>query len=303
MIAEKIHAIQAKPLTESAQQLLREVIQSVGMPEVGINEKFVPSKETVEWMHGVVEALYGNLLKRVPEQDSFSDEEVRTVFEGILREEFGIEEGDWTVSVESASAINVKSDEKRIVIPTGRKLTQLGVKRMVVHEIGVHFLRSIQGRSTDAGPLQHGGLDGYYDTEEGLGSVMEQALVGEYKEVGIGHYVSAGAAYFDKMDFRDTFDLKWKLLVLEGLKDDEEPTPEKIEKAQKTSYSSVFRTFRGTDTLPWFKDLAYYNGAQETWRHLEEIKGDDLKFSFVLMGKANAADKTHEQLLYETSTK
>jgi hypothetical protein len=36
------------------------------------------------------------------------------------------------------------------------------------------------------------------------------------------------------------------------------------------------------------------------WRHLETIRGDDLKFMFVLMGKANPANALHERILLET---
>ena len=61
--------------------------------------------------------------------------------------------------------------------------------------------------------------------------------------------------------------------------------------------------FRGTDDLPWFKDLAYYNGAVGVWRHLEAIRGDDTKSMFVLLGKANPADAAHERITYETATK
>ena len=59
---------------------------------------------------------------------------------------------------------------------------------------------------------------------------------------------------------------------------------------------------RGTDELPWFKDLSYYNGAAEVWKHLESIRGDDTEFMLVLLGKANAGNKDHRRILLETAT-
>lgn len=59
---------------------------------------------------------------------------------------------------------------------------------------------------------------------------------------------------------------------------------------------------RYTDELPWFKDLAYHNGSNDVWKHLESIRGDYVKFMFVLMGKANPANIDHERLQYESST-
>lgn len=68
------------------------------------------------------------------------------------------------------------------------------------------------------------------------------------------------------------------------------------------AYDQTMRVMRGTDELPWFKDLAYYNGSNDVWKHLESIRGDDVKFMFVLMGKANPANIDHERLQYESST-
>ncbi|GEM_PF-3326303 len=38
------------------------------------------------------------------------------------------------------------------------------------------------------------------------------------------------------------------------------------------------------------------------WKHLENIKGDDLKFILVLMGKANPYNQQNERILLETRT-
>jgi hypothetical protein len=40
----------------------------------------------------------------------------------------------------------------------------------------------------------------------------------------------------------------------------------------------------------------------DVWKHLENINGDDLKFMFILMGKANPANQQHERILLETRT-
>ena len=75
------------------------------------------------------------------------------------------------------------------------------VENLAVHEIGVHMLRSIAVGETDMLPLISG-LSDYYDTEEGLGVVMEQALSGKFAERGVDHYITAGLAHYDEKDFR-----------------------------------------------------------------------------------------------------
>lgn len=304
IVAERVSALKQKDLSESGSILRHELLGLIGEVGEPTGEKFVPSKETVQWMKGVAESLYGGLLRHVPEVESggkISAAELSGLFSTIIHSEFESSADGWTVSVEDATSVNVKPTVKDIVIPAGREYTVSQVRGLVVHELGVHLLRSVSGESTDLSPLKTG-LNGYYDSEEGLGSVMEQALKGEYKEAGIGHYMTIGGAYFDGRDFRESFEVKWRLGVLDGLKEGEEVTQAKIDKARKAAYTNTLRTFRGTDTLPWFKDLAYYNGVTSMWKHLEEIRGDDLQLSFVLMGKADPANSSHKKLLYETSS-
>jgi hypothetical protein len=303
LIGEKLTQISKKNLTGPALKMREELFSLVDFePNSEILERFKPSDETVNWAHDVAQTLYGGMLSHVPEQDSFNADEIKSVFEKIIAEEFGESAAEWAVDVEPAKSINVKSTEKRIVIPDDRTDVKYEALRgLVVHEVGVHMLRAVMGGETNLDPLQNG-LNEYYDSEEGLGVVMEQALKGKFSESGIDHYITAGLAHFDNKDFRGAYEVKWRLALLGKLNESDEIDDEAITKAQTAAYSGVMRSMRGTDELPWFKDLAYYNGSVDTWRHLESIRGDDLKFTFVLLGKANAANIKHERILYETKT-
>ena len=304
LLQEKLENISHKNIGEAGMHIRGELFDMLDyVPGAGQSERFKPSEDTIEWMQGVVEALYGDMLAHIPQKPMFTSQEVSAIFTEIIEQEFGESAQGWRVDIEDAKAINVKTAEKRIVIPEDRvDISEEKLKGLVVHELGVHMLRSIIGGETDLLPLRTG-LNDYYDAEEGLGVVMEQALKGEFRESGVDHYITAGLAYFDKKDFRDLFEAKWRLSVLGLLGDNEDDvTDEMITKAKNSAYGSVMRSLRGTDELPWFKDLAYYNGASDVWKHLENIKGDDLKFTFVLMGKANSANRKHERILLETRT-
>ena len=303
IMQEKLSRIDQKELTGQAQRIRDELFQALDYaPSSERIERFLPSDDTVEWMHDVAESLYGNMLAHIPDKKTFSAEDVRSVFTEIINEEFGDAAADWKVDIEAATSINVKSTEKRIVIPENRaEMSHQALRGLVVHEIGVHMMRAVTGAETDLFPLQNG-LSDYYDAEEGLGVVMEQALKSKFSESGIDHYITAGLAYHDSKDFRGAFEVKWRLSALAAATESGEVTDESITKAKNTAYGSVMRSMRGTDELPWFKDLAYYNGSIDVWRHLENIKGDDLKFMFVLLGKANPANSAHEQILLETKS-
>jgi hypothetical protein len=112
----------------------------------------------------------------------------------------------------------------------------------------------------------------------------------------------ASLMYYDSKDFRDTFEIIWRHLALQGVGEHEEVTDEMIEKARSRAYAAVGRIARGTDSLPWFKDISYYNGQTAMWRHLDMICGDDLGLQFLLMGKADPTRKAQQQLLLETKS-
>lgn len=303
LLNEKMSGIMTKDLSDEAAAIRDTLVDLTGYtPGEPTPERFKPSAETVAWMHDVVESLYGSLLSHVPEQDMFTRDEVADIFRTILSEGFGESAAGWTVVVEKAQSITVQPSEKRIIIPDNKAdMKYTAVRKTVVHEIGVHVLRAIQGSDTDL-PIAGLGLAGYEDSEEGLGVVMAQALVGEFVERGIGHYITAGAAYIDNKNFRDIFKIQWRLAVLEKVSNDTPLTNKMISDAQDKAYDAVMRIMRGTDELPWFKDLAYYNGATGQWSHLESIRGDDVKFIFVLLGKEDPANIVHERVLYETRT-
>lgn len=310
LLGGKLNTIHSKKLTGKADELRKELFDMVDFdPDVDISERFRPSDETVEWMHSVAESLYGGMLSHIPnEQEEFDPYELQKIFTNIIEEEFnndskgyaGAAEG-WTVSVEKATSVNVKSSEKRIVIPdNGMMRSRKKVENLVVHEIGIHMLRSITGGETDMLPLRSG-LSDYYDAEEGLGVVMEQALSGKFAERGVDHYITAGLAYFDNKDFRDAFEVKWRLSLLDSVEDGGEINDEQIEKAKKTAFTQTLRSFRGTNNMPLFKDLSYYNGSVEVWRYLESIKGDDFLLSLLLAGKVNTSADNRRVILESKS--
>lgn len=301
LLHEKMVKIADKELHGSARTLRDELFLTIDYDATAeYPARFRPSEETVAWVKNVADSLYDGMLARIPDQDTFTAQEVQRVFTDILKQEFGDAADGWRVDIEKAESINVKAAEKRVVIPINKgDIKHKEMREKVVHEIGVHVMRSIAGAQSDLDPLKNG-LNDYYDSEEGLGKVMEHAINGKFVEAGIEPYITAGAAYYDEMDFRDVFEMKWRLSVLASAAESTEITEEKIISAKNVAYKSVMRSMRGTDELPWFKDLAYYNGSVDMWRHLEAIRGDDLKLTFVLMGKANPADTLHERVLLES---
>ena len=305
LLSEKVTNISKKQRSPEAEEVFAEL--KTMLPEEAFDEslaqqRFRPSEETVQWMHQVVHSLFGNMLRHVPETDTLlSPEELRDIFQAIVDEEFEAE--DWTAELREAKAISVSAAAKRVTIPIDRApVSAAEARRLVVHELGIHMLTAITGASTTLQPLGRG-LAGYADTQEGLGKVAEQALEGTYKEAGIDHYITAGLAYFDQKGFTGAYDIKWRIKLLEDLAEGEEPTEEQIRSIKRMAIDgpgiATTRIFRGTDKLPLFKDLSYYNGTMEVWRYLESIRGDDLQLSLLLAGKISTS-KQHQRVVLES---
>lgn len=302
LMAETRQKIEDKVLSPEMDVIRAELFTLLPKSE-SVGSRFIPSDETVAGMQRAAEYLYGGMLTHIPEgQDTFSPEQVADVFRAIVSEEFGEAAQDWRVVVARGTSITVSAGEKLIKIPENRKPIRYDELRgLVAHEIGVHMLRAITGSDTDL-PILTTGLSGYYDSEEGLGKVMEQALKGEYKDSGIPYYEIAGLMYFENKDFRDVHEIMWRITALNSENKDEESVSELIARSQDSAYKSISRISRGTDDMPWFKDLAYYNGAIKMWKYASTAFDDPEKFMLLLMGKGDITNPVHRRVVMEAHT-
>lgn len=265
-------------------------------------ERFTPSKETVEWTCDAAKFFYGGMLDHVVEKEVYKPNDIQAIFSEIIEAEFGEAASGWVVKLGVSDSVKVIPPDREIVVPIDRKdLDYKGMKSLVVHELGVHFFRRIMGDETDAPPLRVG-WGSSYDAEEGLALVMEQALKDKYSEGGIEPYISAGLVYFDKLDFRKSFEIKWRLSALHSAKKTGEVNEEMIAEAKDKAYASMTRCLGGTDELPFFKDLSYFNGAATIWKYFEKIKGDDMELTMLFAGKVNPTYSNHRRLVLESAS-
>ena len=289
---------EGKELSGRADEVRQELLGLLPGTEPGA-EAFAPSDETVEWTNNAVDILYEDFLATIPDKETFSSAELGGVFETMLRDVIGPDAEEWRVVLSDKVAfINVSSSSKEIKVPNDKEYSRDKVRELSVHEIGVHALRSIMGDGKNISVLKTG-MAGYTDSEEGLAVVFEQALNNKYTERGVPYYLAAGLEYFEDEDFRGAFEVVWRRNALDALEGGEELTDEKIGKARETAYAQVFRINRGTNNLPWFKDLTYYNGNMKMWKCIEENKGDpELLFS-LFQGKIDPEDMTHMRAVWD----
>lgn len=304
IMCSKLQKIQSMPLDEKGEQIRSELFELIDVDSFTAEQDgaFEPSPETVEWMQDMVMHLYGPWFRHIPEDTNrFDSEGMQRTFQSILDNEFGGAADGWSVVIRDAQSVNVRTSEKEIVIPPERNVTLAQLKRLICHEIGVHALRSIVGEQTDTPQLRIGTAS-YYDSDEGLGVVVEDAHDGVYRPHGENYYLVAGLSYFEHKDFRDTFEIWSRMYTLLGAEG--QPIDDAyIEKKRRFAYGNVMRIMRGTDELPWFKDLGYYNGANKVWQFLEKYRGDEVMFMMLITGgKIDLNNPNDTSLMLESRT-
>lgn len=113
----------------------------------------------------------------------------------------------WQVEATKVKLIGVYPSQKKIKINQDGKYSANALKRLVIHEVGVHVLRSANGYRQ---PLKIFalGVPGYLATEEGLTTYFEE-LTGNFDEEKMRDYagrVIAVDCVCRKLSFRKTFE-------------------------------------------------------------------------------------------------
>jgi hypothetical protein len=303
LIAEGEDKIKSKQINGDDAEILRQEFISMLPAHEGAIDRFIPSDQTFQSVQQLVNELYGKMFNHIPPNTtSFPPDEIIRIFREIINTEFGESAAGWSVELTDSTAINVVAGEKKIKIPVSRGNLDLPTLRgMIAHEIGVHMLRSIMGESTNIQPLRTG-LPGYYDSEEGLGRVMEQGAKGVYEDSGIPYYLITGMAQHDTMTFRNIFEIMWRYECLTSVAEHGVIDDDARQDAKQSAYKKMIRIFRGTDTIAWSKDLAYYNGTEKMWRYMEENESDAVAVTLAMLGKADITDIAHRSVLLDTKS-
>lgn len=303
VLGEKLSAIPVGDLSKEDKIMYGELLEMLGPLHEVKDRIFRPKKETVDWFCDVIEQFYAGFLSHIPPgQQMFSIEEACAITNEIISLEL---EGDvpadmctdltgWKAVVVPAGAVAATNCKQKIINFPGRRsrgaYTREELKSIIIHELGVHALRSLPYESCEIKAFSQG-LPGYEAFEEGVAKAADQAVNHQYEDFGLLHYISIGLASLLGKNFREVYEIQCRIEHLTG----GEPAGR--------CFDSVQRTFRGTGELPNHKDLIYYNGAARVWRYIEEHLYDmELMEQLFLCGKSSMADKGHERMVYEVRT-
>jgi hypothetical protein len=221
------------------------------------------------------------------------------IFEAAL-EELGADAKDWRVIHDDPSkiVITVKQGAKKIYIPPKFALSEQRVKELIIHEVGTHVVRGINGQKTQLKLLSIG-LDRYEAGEEGLAMAREQTVKDfgdETDYLGMDRHLAValalGADGKDN-DFRSIYEAMYDIALLNEVKAGK--SPEKAAAlAQKNAWIRTLRTLRGTDFRTpgacFTKDISYAEGSVSTWYAIGQAPE---LIKIMLTGKFDLANPRH----------
>ena len=289
LMRERIGAIDTKRIKQKDRDTYHEMIDKIGVMGRNHKKRYMPRPELVREFGRQLKALFGGILSHIPEdKEEFTPAEAASIFNEIIKTELDI--GFEAVVNKEHLTASVSASKKKIIIPGGRSsnYSRDELEKIIMHELCVHTVRFASAKINGSLPVLAQSRSGTYSrlTEEGLAKVCEQALDGHYDDLGIVRYLSIGLAQVCKKDFRETFEIVWRLEHFAS------------ERTKEDCFSIVQRTFRGTGVLPMNADLYYYRGYALVWQYIDEhIKDKNLMSTLFLSGKNDFLDQKRSTLI------
>lgn len=218
--------------------------------------------------------------------------EVEQIFQETLDR---LEITGWRLEVDSTNTrtrFSVNPFRQIVYIPGQEKLfarakqvTDVHIKGLAEHEVGVHARRAFEAQKTRLNLLQIG-LDSYLVGEEGLAGYVQQQIEGASEFYGFDRYfASCLAVGMDgtKRDFRAVFGLMVDYYTLK-FAGESAYTGQPIEAA----WEVCIRIFRGTTGTGvgtiYTKDIVYMEGNIAMWEFMTDHPD---RFEMLFIGKFN----------------
>ena len=265
-----------------------------------------------EKIHALLLLNYPTIFSRIKDDEHiYNAEEAREIFQKIMSD-LGF---DWHVTIsDKVSVVTNSVTDHTLKLPKDFSRTGKELRRLAVHEIGVHTARAIYGRQ-NGGPLLEYGTADYLRAEEGLATLCECSVDESFDNKSyqriIYRYLTAGLALGadgKKRNAVEVLNIIAPLLAIEKSKDGK-ITPELLDYALNEAYRHVENAFRGTDWTTkgcaFLKLKIYYEGLIANIKYFSKnLNHADDAFRLAMLGKYDHTSiKSCKDALFLISTK
>lgn len=191
-------------------------------------------------------------------KDLLGYDEIVKVFDGVF-EELGLDGWEVYRSINiSKNGIKVGVKRKQVLVNEGIQRSRFKLRKSIVHEVGTHVLRSVNGINSGFTALGNANLVPYLDVEEGLATWNENDMnllteSGLKKKAGLTYAIKIG----EDMSFRELYNALLGCFP------------------KYSAFNVAYRVKRGmSDTSKpgiYAKDIVYFRGFRKVLKKL----GDD----------------------------
>ncbi len=247
---------------EQTNELMNAVGNNLRVSEISKERFGIPSEKLYRNACRVLRGTFNNyrLIKNPSlKKESLLDfNDIVNVFD-LVFEELGL--SDWQVYKSQNMAKNgmkVGIKRKQILVNPEIQKSRFKLKKSIVHEVGTHVLRSVNGFNTNFPALGNANLPSYLDIEEGLATWNESDMgvlteVGLKKKAALVYAIKNG----EQMSFRELYNCLLGILP------------------RYSAFDTVYRVKRGlADTAKpgiYTKDIVYFRGFRKVKSSLRKI--------------------------------
>ncbi len=222
---------------------------------------------------------------------------------------------EWQVVIsDKVSVVTDSVTEHALKLPEDFSRTGRELKRLAIHEIGVHAARAVYGRR-NGGPLLEYGTANYLRAEEGLATLcecsVEESFDNDSYQRIVYRYLTAGLALGvdgKKRNAVEVFNIIAPMIAIEK-SEDGKITEEIMDKAFDLAYRHIENAFRGTDWTTrgcvFLKLKIYYEGFLKNIEYFSKnLDHVDDAFRLAMLGKYDHTSlKSCKDALFLISTK
>ncbi|MDX9739081.1 MAG: DUF1704 domain-containing protein [Candidatus Dojkabacteria bacterium] len=208
-------------------------------------------------LRGKVDAYNIVNTKKIPKGDMLGYEEISSIFEAVFNE-LGL--NDWSV----AKSINIAKNgakvgikKKEVLLDPNIERSKFKLRKTLVHEVGTHVLRSVNGANSGFDALSNANLPSYLDVEEGLATWNESNMDLLTLRWLKGKAALVWAIYLgEQLSFRELYNSVLAVLP------------------KRSAFDVVYRVKRGLGDTSYpgiyAKDVVYFRGFRKVAYRLEK---------------------------------
>jgi hypothetical protein len=302
-LKEKICSIESQEIAPELQKartkLVNELRGYLG-DEHSVPDLMRPEQVVIDTIRRWIYRQFGEALQIIDESNVavYEAEDIARIFRLCIAITPALRETGWRVEIikRKKNAVSVYAPERRIVVPSQRKVKPKDLAKLVVHEVFGHALRSAVAE-IGGGDVCRNGTATYDTFEESFEIAMEQCLDGEYDaNRGLNHYIAIGLSVTTGLPKNRIARIFTTMHLLDiGKKGINQKA---IVQANRLSAAQIGRTFAGMtdvdDGIAHRKDINYLHGLNNVWTLLNYVVATgcvDTAMQWLLCAKFNPFDE------------